>query len=59
MNAANEIAVAAFLDDRLAFPRIWALVAATMEAHAPTLHASLDEILEADAWARKHTAALR
>jgi 1-deoxy-D-xylulose-5-phosphate reductoisomerase len=59
MNAANEIAVAAFLENRLPFPRIWALVAATMEAHAPTLHASLDEILEADAWARKHTAALR
>ena len=59
MNAANEIAVAAFLEDRLAFPQIWERVAATMEAHQPTLHASLDEILEADLWARKHTSDLR
>ena len=59
MNAANEIAVAAFLEDRLDFPRIWELVAKTMEAHRPTPHASLEEILEADAWARKQAASLR
>ncbi|MBS0658883.1 MAG: 1-deoxy-D-xylulose-5-phosphate reductoisomerase [Verrucomicrobia bacterium] len=53
MNAANEIAVAAFLEGRLGFPQIWRLVERTMRAHAVTVHASLDEIIAADAWARR------
>ncbi|MDB6136287.1 MAG: 1-deoxy-D-xylulose 5-phosphate reductoisomerase [Verrucomicrobiales bacterium] len=52
-NAANETAVAAFIDGRTRFPGIWRAVARTMEAHRSIAHAGLDEILAADAWARR------
>ena len=52
-NAANEIAVAAFIEGRLSFPGIWHTVARTMEVHQAEPHAGLDAILAADAWARK------
>ena len=52
-NAANEIAVAAFIEGRLSFPGIWQTVARTMEVHQAEPHAGLDAILAADAWARK------
>lgn len=54
MNAANEVAVAAFLEGRIGFPQIWRLVERTMRDHAVTVHASLEEIMAADAWARQH-----
>ncbi len=53
MNAANEVAVAAFLEGRIRFPDIWQHVAAVMEKHRTIPHASLDEILAADEWARQ------
>ncbi|MCS7063232.1 MAG: 1-deoxy-D-xylulose-5-phosphate reductoisomerase [Methylacidiphilales bacterium] len=56
-NAANEVAVAAFLDEKIPFPAIWETVSATMQAHAPTLHPHLEEILQADAWAREYARA--
>jgi 1-deoxy-D-xylulose-5-phosphate reductoisomerase len=52
MNAANEIAVAAFLDRQLRFPDIWYVVEEIMNRHKPIAHADLDAILEADQWAR-------
>jgi len=52
LNAANEVAVAAFLDGRLSFPGIWRVVEQTMARHTTHFHPSLDEILDADAWAR-------
>jgi len=54
MNAANEVAVAAFLKGGIAFPEIWETVGATMEAHTGVEHPSLDQIMTADAWARRH-----
>ncbi len=57
MNAANEIAVAAFLERRIPFPQIWGTVGATMDAHEVQEHPSLETILAADAWAREHAAA--
>jgi 1-deoxy-D-xylulose-5-phosphate reductoisomerase len=57
LNAANEMAVAAFLDRRIAFPAIWETVAAVMERHTSTPHATLDDILNADAWAREQARA--
>jgi 1-deoxy-D-xylulose-5-phosphate reductoisomerase len=53
LNAANEAAVAAFLQRRCRFTDIVPLVAETLEA-AP-LHGSpsLDELVELDAWARR------
>lgn len=52
-NAANEVAVAAFLDGRLSFPGIWRLVAAVMDAHESIDSPTLEEILAADARARE------
>ena len=52
MNAANEIAVAAFLDRQTRFPEIWHVVEEVMNRHAAIAHPNLDAILEADQWAR-------
>jgi 1-deoxy-D-xylulose-5-phosphate reductoisomerase len=56
MNAANEAAVAAFLDRRIPFPRIWQLVEDVMNRHASIANPTLDAILEADRWARSEAA---
>ena len=56
MNAANEVAVAAFLDRKLSFTGIFDVVTTmtqSFEASAPT---SAEEILEVDAEARRRTA---
>jgi 1-deoxy-D-xylulose-5-phosphate reductoisomerase len=52
LNAANEIAVPAFLEGTIPFPAIWHTVEAVMQRHATVEHPSLDDILKADAWAR-------
>ncbi len=53
LNAANEVAVDAFLDGRITFPDIWRTVAVAMEAHQITPHPTLEELLDADQWARR------
>ena len=53
MNAANEVAVAGFLDRQLRFPDIWQIVEEVMNQHASVAHPDLDAILQADQWARK------
>ncbi|MDQ2919850.1 MAG: 1-deoxy-D-xylulose-5-phosphate reductoisomerase, partial [Verrucomicrobiota bacterium] len=58
LNAANEIAVSAFLEKRLAFPGIWHSVREIMDRHTPVAHPDLDAILAADQWARTEAAAL-
>jgi 1-deoxy-D-xylulose-5-phosphate reductoisomerase len=52
LNAANEVAVEAFLAGRINFPQITETVRRTMAAHTPAPHPTLETILEADAWAR-------
>jgi 1-deoxy-D-xylulose-5-phosphate reductoisomerase len=52
LNAANEIAVPAFLDGKILFPAIWHTVEAVMKRHQTVEHPSLDDILKADVWAR-------
>lgn len=52
LNAANEVAVAAFLQRRCSFPAIWETVAAVMGKHQSIAGADLDAILSADSWAR-------
>ena len=52
MNAANEVAVAAFLDRRVSFPSIWQIVEEVMNRHMSVVHPALDAILQADQWAR-------
>jgi len=57
LNAANEVAVAAFLDGRLAFPGIARVIADALEAVPPSSQAqSLAEVREVDAWARRCSA---
>jgi 1-deoxy-D-xylulose-5-phosphate reductoisomerase len=56
LNAANETTVAAFCAGRLTFPQITAHVASVMDRHAVVPHPTLEQILEADAWARLQTA---
>jgi 1-deoxy-D-xylulose-5-phosphate reductoisomerase len=58
LNAANEIAVSAFLEGRLSFPGIWETVAETMSRHRTSPHPSLDEIAAADRWARETASSL-
>jgi 1-deoxy-D-xylulose-5-phosphate reductoisomerase len=53
MNAANEVAVAGFLDRQVCFPGIWQIVEEVMNRHEPVAHPDLDVILQADQWARK------
>jgi 1-deoxy-D-xylulose-5-phosphate reductoisomerase len=52
LNAANEVAVAAFLDEKIRFGDIPRLIRAACEAHTPQTVSSLDTVLAADRWAR-------
>ncbi len=53
LNAANEAAVARFLEGGLSFPGIWKVVEEVMSRHTPEpLDGALGKALEADAWAR-------
>ena len=52
MNAANEIAVAAFLDEQCSYLGIADCVEAVMEAHQAQAVESLEQLEEVDAWAR-------
>jgi 1-deoxy-D-xylulose-5-phosphate reductoisomerase len=54
LNAANEIAVAAFLERRLPFLAITAVIEEVMNELRPRPLAGLDDVLEADAAARRH-----
>lgn len=58
LNAANEVAVAAFLDRRIGFSDIAGVVEETLEAHSPAEAKSLDAVSRADGWARDHACAL-
>ncbi|MBO0724317.1 MAG: 1-deoxy-D-xylulose-5-phosphate reductoisomerase [Blastocatellia bacterium] len=52
LNAANEVAVAAFLDEKIRFGDIPRLISAACDAHTPQSASSLDTVLAADRWAR-------
>jgi 1-deoxy-D-xylulose-5-phosphate reductoisomerase len=52
LNAANEIAVEAFLEGRITFPRIWSLVEEAMNRSHNFARPSLDDIILADSQAR-------
>ena len=56
MNAANEVAVGAFLDRQLRFPQIWQVVEQVMDRHTPVAHPELNAILQADQSARAEAA---
>ncbi|MDH4318851.1 MAG: 1-deoxy-D-xylulose-5-phosphate reductoisomerase [Desulfobulbaceae bacterium] len=54
LNGANEVAVDAFLDQKIRFTDIAAVVARTMDAAEQGDELVLEEILAADSWARAH-----
>ncbi len=55
MNAANEVAVSAFLAGEIGFMDIPRAIAHVMNQHSVTARPSVEEILEADRWAREQT----
>lgn len=52
LNAANEVAVQAFLDGKILFPQIVGTVERVLDAHQPTHTPGLQEALEWDRWGR-------
>jgi len=55
LNAANEMAVVAFLDGKIGFTAISELIGTLMENHQWVAHPSLEEIIAADTWARRES----
>ncbi|MDQ4026206.1 MAG: 1-deoxy-D-xylulose-5-phosphate reductoisomerase, partial [Actinomycetota bacterium] len=53
LNAANEVAVAAFLDGELPFTGIARVVARVLDAHSPEDDSDVEQVLAADRWARR------
>ena len=53
LSAADEIAVAGFLEERLLFTDIARVLEATLADHAPLPRPTLSELVEVDAWARE------
>jgi 1-deoxy-D-xylulose-5-phosphate reductoisomerase len=58
LNAANEVAVSAFLERKIGFRGIHRLIDGTMQAHVPRLPKQVEEILEVDRWAREKASSL-
>jgi 1-deoxy-D-xylulose-5-phosphate reductoisomerase len=55
LNAANEIAVARFLDGRIGFTTIPDVIERTMEAHRPSEVSTLEAVRAVDSWAREYS----
>ena len=55
LNAANEEAVAAFVDRKIGFTQIPEVVESTLKALKSSKSPSLEEILESDRWARDYS----
>ncbi len=53
LNAANEKAVGAFLQGKIGFDRIPAVVASTMQEHQATPLREVEAVFEADQWAKE------
>jgi len=58
LNAANEIAVRAFLNELIPYKDIAELIRMVMHNHIPTKLNELQDILDADQWAREETTKL-
>lgn len=57
-NASNEVAVDAFINKKLKFLSIEAVIEKTLLAHNNTSNPSLEEVLDADKWAREYASKL-
>jgi 1-deoxy-D-xylulose-5-phosphate reductoisomerase len=58
MSAANEVAVASFLERRISFMGIPRVIESSMEAHDTQPCSSIEAVLEADRWARRQAEAV-
>ncbi len=58
LNAANEVAVAAYLQEGVRFPDIAEIIGSTMDAHSARPLDSIGDALEADRWAREKASSL-
>ncbi len=56
LNASNEVAVHAFLRERIGFEDIPSVIRRTLDSHDVRPARSLDDLLEADRWARARAA---
>ncbi len=54
LNAADEVAIDAFLDRRIGFTDIPDIIKATLEAHEVRTADCMESVTEADRWARQH-----
>jgi 1-deoxy-D-xylulose-5-phosphate reductoisomerase len=55
VNAANEVAVAKFLDGRISFNAIPHVIERTMDAHRPAAVGTLEAVRSVDRWAREYS----
>ncbi|MBW1957438.1 MAG: 1-deoxy-D-xylulose-5-phosphate reductoisomerase [Deltaproteobacteria bacterium] len=53
LNAANEMAVQAFLKQRVPFVKIPEVIGKTMESHTVVTNPTFNDIIDSDRWARK------
>jgi 1-deoxy-D-xylulose-5-phosphate reductoisomerase len=58
LNAANEIAVDAFLAGKIGFREIHRIIEKTMQGHAPQPTRNVEDVLEVDRWARERATLL-
>ena len=58
LNAANEVAVDAFLDGKLGFTSIFRVIERSMNAHTVQRVSTLDDVRRVDAWAREKARAM-
>jgi len=58
MNAANDVAVEAFSNERISFIEIPAVIELVMRRHRTEKHPSINVIREADIWARREAACI-
>ena len=58
LNAADEVAVQAFLENRIAFTEIPRLIENTLNAHSVDSRVTFENVMSADAWARRHVWAM-
>ena len=57
-NAANEVAVEAFLNNKIQFILIEKIIEKTINAHTNIIDPSLDDVLSVDKWAREYASHL-
>lgn len=57
-NGANEVAVNAFLKSELSFLGIYDVIQKSMDAHTVTLHPTLQDLYDTDAWVREYAMSL-